>query len=87
MSNPDAWADAKRRMAYSPDRIPWEYLKENFPRWQAEGRWTQAVFWFGFDVTHSWMAGTETLLIAMLEDPDWGQGHVQHLFERLHRLL
>lgn len=71
VSNPDAWADAKRRMAYSPDRIPWEYLKENFPRWQAEGRWTQAVFWFGFDVTHSWMAGTETLLIAMLEDPDW----------------
>ena len=68
VSTPDAWADAKRRMAYSPDRIPWEYLKENFPRWQAEGRWTQAVFWFGFDVTHSWMAGTETLLIAMLEN-------------------
>ena len=37
----------------------------------AEGRWIEAGFWFGFDVTHSWMAGTETVLVAMYEDPDW----------------
>ncbi len=27
--------------------------------------------WFGFDVTHSWMVGTERLLMAMVEDPEW----------------
>ena len=38
---------------------------------EAEGRWIQGNFWFGFDVTHSWMVGTETLLIALLEEPEW----------------
>jgi uroporphyrinogen decarboxylase len=27
--------------------------------------------WFGFDVTHSWTVGTERLLIALLENPEW----------------
>ena len=68
---PEAWEEAKARMAYSPDRIPWDYLRDAYPRWKAEGSWIQAGFWFGFDVTHSWMAGTETLLIALLEEPEW----------------
>lgn len=68
---PEAWEEAKARMAYSPDRIPWDYLQDAYPRWKAEGSWIQAGFWFGFDVTHSWMAGTETLLIALLEEPEW----------------
>lgn len=63
---PEAWEEAKARMAYSPDRIPWDYLRDAYPRWKAEGSWIQAGFWFGFDVTHSWMAGTEILLIALL---------------------
>ena len=29
------------------------------------------MFWFGFDVTHSWTVGTETMLIAMIEEPEW----------------
>ena len=74
---PETWTEAKKRMAFSPDRIPWDRLKKNFGRWQAEGRWTRANFWFGFDVTHSWMAGTETVLVAMLEEPEW----VQDMFE------
>ncbi len=68
---PEAWEEAKARMAYSPDRIPWDYLRDAYPRWKAEGSWIQAGFWFGFDVTHSWMAGTEILLIALLEEPEW----------------
>ena len=27
--------------------------------------------WFGFDVTHAWMVGTERTLMALVEDPDW----------------
>jgi len=71
VNTPERWEEAKKRMTVSRDRIDWDLLKNNFPLWQAEGRWTQALFWFGFDVLHSWMAGTETILIAMLEDPDW----------------
>jgi uroporphyrinogen decarboxylase len=58
-------------MTVSRDRIDWNYLKENYPRWQAEGSWLHANFWFGFDVTHSWMAGTETILAALIEEPEW----------------
>ena len=57
-------------MLSGENRINWNFLKENYPRWQAEGQWITANFWFGFDVTHSWMMGTENLLIAMYEEPD-----------------
>ncbi len=66
----ESWEIAKKRMTLSDDRIPWDYLKAAYPQWRAEGRWIRAIFWFGFDVTHSWMMGTENLLIAMAENPD-----------------
>ncbi len=71
VTDPEAWADAKARMTLDDDRIPWQWLRDNYDRFRAEGRWIEASFWFGFDVTHSWMSGTETILIAMYEDPDW----------------
>ena len=71
VTTPEAWADAKARMTLDDDRIPWEMLKKNYPLWRKEGRFVEAGFWFGFDVTHSWMAGTETVLIAMYEEPEW----------------
>ena len=73
VTTPEAWEDAKRRMTLEDDRIPWRSLKDNYARWMAEGRWIEAGFWFGFDVTHSWMAGTDTVLIAMYEEPEWVQ--------------
>ncbi|MBO5790004.1 MAG: hypothetical protein J6R40_02505, partial [Clostridia bacterium] len=77
VNTPEAWAEAKARMTYAPDRINWKHLEENYPKWVKEGRHIRAAFWFGFDVTHSWMAGTETVLVAMYEDPDW----VMDMFE------
>ena len=65
-----SWAEAKKRMMDDTDRIPWDRLKENFARWRAEGRWIRGIFWFGFDITHSHMMGTENLLIAMMEEPE-----------------
>ena len=68
----EKWEEAKARMLdLSDDRIPWDYLKENYPKWRAEGRFLQLVVWFGFDVAHSHMAGTENVLIGMYEDPEW----------------
>ena len=71
VTTPEAWEEAKRRMTLEDDRIPWQHLKEHYPQWKAEGRWIEASFWFEFDVTHSWMVGTETLLIALYEEPEW----------------
>jgi uroporphyrinogen decarboxylase len=71
INTPEAWEEAKARMTVSDDRINWDYLKKAYPVWQKEGMWIQAGFWFGFDVTHSWMSGIETVLCAMYDDPDW----------------
>jgi len=73
VTSPEAWEECRRRMYEGEGRIDWDALKRNYPRWQAEGQWIQANFWFGFDVTHSWMMGTENLLIAMLEEPEMVQ--------------
>ena len=71
VTTPEKWEEAKKRMTVSRDRVDWEYLKKVYPLWQKEGRWIEAGFWFGFDVTHSWMSGTETILIALIEESEW----------------
>jgi len=71
ITDPDAWAEARRRIAPTPDRIDWDRLARNYPRWREQGRWIQAGLWFGFDVTHSWVVGTERLLMALIDRPDW----------------
>jgi uroporphyrinogen decarboxylase len=67
----EAWAEARERMVPGRDRIDWERLDEDFRRARAQGAWISAGFWFGFDVTHSRMVGTERMLMAMVTDPDW----------------
>jgi len=71
ITDPDKWAKAKERMVPSRDRINWDYLKKNYKRWREEGYWIQAGLWFGFDVSHSWVVGTERFLIALVEEPEW----------------
>ena len=71
ITDAEKWLEAKARMQVDDARIPWDYLKENYPRWRAEGYWISAGLWFGFDVTHSWAVGTERLLMAMIEEPEW----------------
>jgi uroporphyrinogen decarboxylase len=71
ITDPETWEKAKARMKPDRDRINWNYLKTNYPKWKAEGRWIQGMFWFGFDVTHSWMAGFETIIYALMEEPEW----------------
>ena len=65
-----SWEKAKAAMTLEDDRINWKLLKDNFHKWREQGQWITANFWFGFDVTHSWMMGTENLLIALMEEPE-----------------
>lgn len=71
ITSPKAWEEAKARMTADDDRIPWDYLKKNYPIWKKNDLWIIGNFWFGFDVTHSWAVGTTRLLMAMIEDPEW----------------
>ena len=71
VKTPDDWLKAKERMTPSDDRIPWEYLKENWRRWREQGAWVDGICWFGFDVTHAWFIGTERELLALAENPEW----------------
>lgn len=71
ITTPDKWIEAKERMVPSSDRINWDYLKDNYPKWRKESYWINAGFWFGFDITHSHFIGTERLLMALVEEPEW----------------
>jgi uroporphyrinogen decarboxylase len=66
-----SWAAAKARMTPARDRVDWARLKKNYADWRKKGYWVEAGLWFGFDVTHAWAVGTERLLAAMAEDPEW----------------
>jgi len=67
----ETWNAARARMTPDPARVNWAMLEKHYPTWRSEGYWIEAGFWFGFDITHSWNVGTERLLMAMLEDPEW----------------
>lgn len=71
ITTPEKWLEAKERMKPTFDRVDWEMLKTEYPKWREQGAWVQAFFWFGFDVTHSWAVGTERVLMAMVENPEW----------------
>ena len=83
----EAWEEAKARMTLEDDRIPWERLKKAYPKMRAEGHWITAEFWFGFDVTHSWMMGTENLLIAMMEEPELVKDMFDTYLDRCEKLF
>jgi uroporphyrinogen decarboxylase len=67
----DSWRKIKKLITPDRDRIGWDFLKEHYATWRDEGRWLAGNMWFGFDVTHAWMVGTERTLMALVEDPDW----------------
>jgi uroporphyrinogen decarboxylase len=71
VTGPDEWREAKERMTPTSDRIPWERLKADYKGWRDQGAWLVAGLWFGFDVTHARMVGTERFLMAMVTDPEW----------------
>lgn len=66
-----SWQKAKPRMAPSRDRINWDYLKSHYEQWRKEGAWIVAAPWFGYDIVNARMCNTETILYAMMDDPDW----------------
>ncbi len=67
----ESWSMAKGKMVLPGKRINWELLEKNYPVWRKNGSWIVFNGWFGFDITHSWVVGTEKILMALVEDPEW----------------
>lgn len=74
----EAWREAKARMTPDESRIPWDHLKKNYKTWREEGYWITGGLWFGFDITHSGMVGTEEMLVLMLEEPELCRDMFEH---------
>lgn len=74
----DSWREAKERMRPDPDRIDWNALKRDYPKYREAGSWISYCFWFGFDITHAHMVGTENILMMLAEDPEWCADMFQH---------
>jgi uroporphyrinogen decarboxylase len=70
ITGPDSWRKAKERMTPARDRIDWSILK-NYKRWRKEGSWLAVAPWFGFDICNTRMCGTERIMLALAEDPEW----------------
>jgi len=83
----ESWSKFKERIRPDADRVNWDYLRKNYAAWRKQGHWIQAGLWFGFDVTHSWIVGTERLLMALVEDPDWCVDIFSHTMDTNLRLM
>jgi uroporphyrinogen decarboxylase len=79
--DPDSWVKAKERITPDKDRVNWKQLERNYPRWKKQDLWIYAGLWFGFDATHSWIVGTERILVALLEHPEWCMDMFSHFLE------
>jgi uroporphyrinogen decarboxylase len=82
-----AWLEHRSKIDDSADRINWNLLKNNYDTWKGEGRWLEFRLAFGFDYTHSWIVGTETILIALLEEPEWCTDMFHHLLDNGIKLM
>ncbi|MFZ5515045.1 MAG: uroporphyrinogen decarboxylase family protein [Candidatus Zhuqueibacterota bacterium] len=77
----ESWRKFRERIRPDADRVNWDYLRKNYAAWKKQGYWIQTCLWFGFDVTHSWIVGTEKLLMALVEDPQWCVDIFSHTLE------
>ncbi len=67
----DKWNKVKERVIPDRNRIDWNSLESSYKDWKEKGYWLKLALTFGFDITHSSIVGTEDLLIAMIEEPEW----------------
>ncbi len=81
VKSPDDWVKVKERISPTNDRVPWDQLKKDYKRWKEEGSLILADMWFSFDHTHSLVVGTERLLMALVENPEWCMDMFTHFLD------
>ena len=81
ITDPDKWRETKPHIFATPDRIPWEHLKANYRQWREEGQWILGDLWGGFENLSSYAVGTERMLMALIENPEWCIDMCTHCFD------
>ena len=76
------WEEHKHRLEWSPDRINIEAVRKTEEEARKKGKWFHFSGVFGYDRIQG-MIGSERLLLAMVEDPEW----VQEIFDTCGQLL
>jgi uroporphyrinogen decarboxylase len=66
---PDDWEQHKHRLAWNENRVNWDAAKSS-QNARAAGQWVHYSGVCGYDKTQG-IIGSENLLVAMLEEPDW----------------
>lgn len=64
------WEAAKPRMAWNDSRVDWDGQRRAYEEARAKGLFTFASFYTGFTRACD-MCGTDTVLMAMVDDPEW----------------
>ena len=64
------WEAQRSRMAWNDTRVNWEGLRKHYDSARERGLFTFASFYTGFTRICD-MCGTDTVLMAMADDPDW----------------
>lgn len=65
-------------MTPTPDRVNWVQLDKNYRHWREDGAWITVAPLYGYDVVNARTCGTEIILLAMADDPDWVKDMCDH---------
>ncbi|MFH0794637.1 MAG: hypothetical protein V2A74_11460, partial [bacterium] len=64
------WDELKPRLVYRPERLNWSADKPRLEKARSQGKFVHIAFPVGYDELSS-TVGPETLLTAMLSEPEW----------------
>lgn len=70
LTTPEIWHELKPLTAYDPKRIDWDGIRKGYDKARAGGKFVYCAFVMGYDQLSS-IVGPETLLPAMLTEPEW----------------
>jgi uroporphyrinogen decarboxylase len=65
-----AWEENRHRWLWNDERVSWESALNTNRAWRAEGRFVQYFAHIGYDWIQR-MVGAETVLVGMLQEPEW----------------
>ncbi len=64
------WEEHKHRLEWSRDRVDWQAVRQAEQQAREKGKWFHFGAAFGYDRIQA-VIGSERLLMAMAEDPEW----------------
>ncbi len=70
LTGPRAWEELKPRLAFGPERLNWEQDRPKMESARQAGKFVHFAAAIGYDQLSS-IVGPDTLLPAMLTDPEW----------------